>query len=185
MPTMVNDGGGMTFTPAPMGLHRAVCCDVVELGWLDTKWGKKRTICICWQILATMEDGKPYMVTERYNATLYESNLLAALESWRGRPFTDEERKNFDVDSVLGAQCQINVVHNTSSKNGKLYANASAIVPGMKGLPPLVVRDYIRVRDRDGYQAPDLAPPDQPAQSVDPSEEPPQHGPDADDDIPF
>ena len=162
MPVMVNSGGGGDFTPAPTGLHRGVCCDVVDLGWMMTPWGRKHQIVLKWQILAQMEDGKPFIVQKWYNATICEgSNLRGDLESWRGRAFMEDEAQAFDLEKLLSAQCQLNIVHNKSKKNPeKVFANPSAIVPGVRGRPPLVVRDYIRMCERDGWVAPDLTPPE-------------------------
>ena len=182
MPVMVSSsgGGGADFTPAPIGLHRGVCCDIVDLGYLDTQWGKKRKIDLKVQIAVDMDTGKPFLVSKRYNATLGQtstkkSNLLSDLEGWRGREFTEQEAKLFDLETLIGVQCQVNIVHNEGTRGGT-FANISAIVPGVKGLPAMLVRDYTRVCKRDGYQAPDMTPPDEPPPSVAPSDEPPQHG---------
>ena len=45
-----------TFTPAPEGLHQAVCCDVVDLGLKNTPWGDKHKIRIVW---VTTRGGRP------------------------------------------------------------------------------------------------------------------------------
>ena len=186
MGIIVKNTGTGDFTPAPLGLHRGVCCDVVELGYLETPWGKKRKVDIKIQIAVDMDDGKPFLVSKRYTASLFEkANLCIDLESWRGRKFTDAEAEAFDLEKLITAQCQVNIIHKEGKKNNTIFANVSAIVPGVKGLPAMQVRDYIRVCQRDGYQAPDMTPPDDPPPSVDPSEEPPQHGIDPDDDIPF
>lgn len=51
------------FEPAPQGLHHAVCCDVVDLGVQETKFGKKEMLQIRWQLEERMEGNGRYLVT--------------------------------------------------------------------------------------------------------------------------
>jgi len=45
-----------------------------------------------------------------------KSNLGMDLVSWRGRPFTEQEKQGFDITKLIGVPCQINVMHNDSGK---------------------------------------------------------------------
>ena len=164
------------FTPAPIGIHRSVCCDIVELGLVDTQWGKKRKVDIKWQIGEEMENGKPFLLTKRYGATLHpKSTLRIDLESWRGKALTEEQAEDFDLEVLLDKNCQINVMHNITDAG--TFANVTAVVPASKGSPPLKVRDYTRVCARDDYVTPDID---------DPREDPPEASvQQAEDDIPF
>lgn len=131
------------FEPAPPGLHSAVCCDVVDLGIVDGKFGPKRKLKIIWQTKAKNKAGERFQIRASYTQSLSEgSNLRRDLESWRGRSFTPEERKAFDVERLIGVNCQINVKHNVS-KEGRTYANATAILPAAKG-EKLQVENYER-----------------------------------------
>jgi hypothetical protein len=172
MAITVSANGGGDYTPAPAGVHQAVCCDVVDLGLVETEWqGQRKTahkVRLVWQIDALMNDGRPYTVSSRYTASLHEkSRLRADLQSWRGRPFTAEELAAFDLEKLLGAGCLLNVVH--TARNGKSYADIVAIMPLPKQTPKLAVSpDYVRQQDRQqdgrggGRQADSYAP----AQSV-------------------
>jgi hypothetical protein len=51
MPIMVRDNK-KAFTPAPEGLHQAVCVDVVDLGLAEGPWGAKPTVEFRWELLA-------------------------------------------------------------------------------------------------------------------------------------
>ena len=143
---------GKAFTPAPAGVHQAVCCDIVDLGLVATKWeGKERTshkVYLIWQIEETnRETGKRFTVRRRYTASLHEkADLRRDLQSWRGKPFTSDELRAFDLDKVLGAGAQLNLVH--VERDGIVYANVSAIMPVTKGQPKLAVVDYVREKDR-------------------------------------
>ena len=144
MPIIAKDSGGTMFDPAPQGVHRAVCCDVIDLGEQDTKFGRKHKVRIVWET----EEENPstrerYQVRSTYTLSLNEkSSLSRDLESWRGRKFTDEERrKGFDLSSLIGSNCQLQVIHNESS-NGRTYANIQTVIPPQKGVDALVPRDY-------------------------------------------
>lgn len=141
------------------GIHRAVCCDVVDLGEIVGQWGPRRMIQIRWQLEELNSEGKPMLLTRRFGASLSEkSTLRPFLETWRGRKFTEAELKAFDVERLIGVNCQIQVIYD--ERDGKIWANAQAIFPAAKGVEPLEVRDYIRVVDRpaEGTEQPTSAP---------------------------
>jgi hypothetical protein len=56
------------------------------------------------------------------------------LESWRGRPFTQEELNGFSLENVLGAPCMLSVVHKPSKDGTKMYANVGSVVALPKGM---------------------------------------------------
>ena len=150
------------FEPAPPGLQSAVCVDVVDLGVVDGKFGPKRKLKIIWQTKAKNKLGERFQIRASYTQSLSEgSNLRRDLESWRGRSFTPEERKAFDVERLIGVNCQINVKHNVS-KEGRTYANATAILPAAKG-EKLEPENYER--------EPWAKPADEPVYDVDPIDE--------------
>ncbi len=139
------------FVPAPEGTWSAVCVDVVDLGVLEVAFGgknkKQHKIRIIWQIEEVMKDNKPYTAQRRYTLSLHEkSSLRKDLESWRGRKFTQQELQGFDVETVIGIPCMLNIIH--EEKNGGAFANVASIMRLPKGLEPVKARDYIRVIDR-------------------------------------
>ena len=152
MGVVVTAGSGRAFTPAPAGVHLAVACDVIDMGMVSSTYEGKTTIKhkvrIVWQVSETNpENGKRFAVSKRYTASLHEkSTLRKDLQSWRGRAFTGDELKGFDLDNVLGKCCLLNIVHN--EHDGQTYANVDAIMPPAKGMPKLEVVDYVREKDR-------------------------------------
>jgi hypothetical protein len=138
------------YSTAPEGLWPAVCCDVFDLGLVDTQFGKQEKIEITWQLAE--KDSKTqrrYQVSQRYTPSLHEkSKLRPLLESWRGRKFTKEEEKEFDIEKLLGANCQLQIVHNIKDE-GRTYANVQACVPYPKKEPRLAVEEYTRRIDRE------------------------------------
>ena len=142
---------GETFTPAPAGLHQGVCVDVVDLGILEVTYAnktkKQHKVRVVWQIDERDDSGKPHLLFKRYTLSLSEkATLRKDLESWRGRPFTRDEEMGFDLEKLIGANCQLNVQH--ASKNGSTYANVVSIVPLGRGMQKMDANGYVREKDR-------------------------------------
>lgn len=155
MPIPVSAGSSSSFKPCPVGVHQAVCCDVVDMGLLEVSWNgqtkKQHKVRLVWQVDELMDDGKPFIIQTRYTASLHEkSRLRKDLESWRGRAFTDGELQSFDLEVLLGVNCLLNVVHNTKGDN--TYSNVAAIMPLQKTASKIHVTNYTRVIDRDPKQ---------------------------------
>src|SRR5262245_32409913 len=151
MPIIVKAGSNSN--PAPAGTHPAVCVDVIDHGLVDVNYqGKteqKHKISIVWQIAG--EDGQLFLVRRRYTASLHEkATLRRDLESWRGRPFTDQELQAFDLETLLSVPCLINIIHET--RNGSVYANVASVMRLPKGMIAPVPRDCLRVCERPPSQ---------------------------------
>lgn len=145
------------FSPAPEGLHQAVCVDVNDLGMVENPFGDpKHQVELRWQLdlddpLSGGENRPPrrFMVSKRYTLSLHEkATLRHHLESWRGRRFTPDELQGFDLEILVGINCQLQVVHNVKD-NGDVWAAVQAIVPLGKGMVKVEPRDYTRVKDRE------------------------------------
>jgi hypothetical protein len=157
-------GSSGTFTPAPAGVHQAVCVDVIDLGMLESAYldqqGRKKVqhkINIAWQITKLRDDGKRFVLYKRYTLSLNEkATLRKDLESWRGRPFTRDEELGFDVERVKGANCLINVQHNANGD--KTYANVVSVMPLIAGMPKIVAEGYVRPERADTSQATNAEP---------------------------
>lgn len=163
------------------GLYRAVCIDVVELGMQETPWGSKEMVALHWALEEKNPDtGKPFEVRARYNRSLNEkSNLYKTLTLWRGRKFTPQELQRFDLDTLIGVNCQVQIVHNLDTE-GRTWANVQAVIKAPKGVPPLTApSDYVRVRDREEARAV------HPRGFSDASDAIGQDADESDDDIPF
>lgn len=147
MAIMAQDtGGGGDFSPMPSGNHVALCNMVVDLGKQRTEYqGESKVqhkVFIRWEtpherLTWTDREGQeregPRVIGKTYTLSLHENAALRGdLESWRGRAFTEDERKGFDVSKLLGAPCMLNVIH--ADKNGKTYANVTSIGALPKGM---------------------------------------------------
>jgi len=157
MAIIVRDSGGK-FPPAPEGVHQAVCVDVIELLDQETAFGVKDQVRVVWQtepIEDTDKDGnltgkaQRYLLFKTYTASLNEkAALYKDLIAWRGRKFTPEELAGFDVEKLIGANCQVQIVHNIK-ENGKVYGNVQAVIPLAKAATKIQVEGYVRKKDRE------------------------------------
>jgi hypothetical protein len=76
-----------------------------------------------------MSDGRPFGLFKNYTLSWSEkANLRLDLQSWRGKPFSPEEMRKFDLKNVLGAWCMINVIER-QGQNGSIYANVGGVTP--------------------------------------------------------
>lgn len=140
MSLIISEKTGGSFTPLPAGTHMAVCYMMVDEGTQYNENFKNfsHKIRIGWEVPGeTVEvDGeqKPRVISKEYTASLSQkANLRKDLESWRGKAFTPEELKHFDLKSIVGAPCMINVIHN--EYNGNTYAKVSGVMAVPKGIP--------------------------------------------------
>lgn len=173
MPIIATSGGdAKNFTPAPAGVHQAVCVDVIDKGVLEVTYAgktkKQHKVSLAWQIDEIRDDGKRFTVYKRYTLSTNEkATLRKDLESWRGRGFTRDEEMAFDVETVIGANALINIQHNTSGD--RVYANVVSIMPLAKGMVKISTNGYVREKDR----------------TETPADEPQHNAPLTDEDIPF
>lgn len=147
------------WTQAPEGLHQAICVDVVDLGLVKTEWGEKPKVALIFQLALLNEDGteelshdfdppKRYEVRRNFGLSLSgKSALRPFLEAWRGRKFTKEELEGFDLEKLIGVNCQLQIIHNLSEQ-GRTFANIQAAVPLGRGMQKVHAQDYVRVIDR-------------------------------------
>lgn len=99
----------------------ARCYGLVIIGTkFDQRFGKAQTkVIVLWELptatIAIEKDGQTEVLPRVQSATYTwsfneKSNLRKTLESWRGRPFTAEELKGFDLRKVVGTPCLLNII---------------------------------------------------------------------------
>lgn len=157
---IASDNGGSNFKRVPSGAFIGRCYSLIDLGTqhTDGQYGPKdqHKIQIGWELFGEDDDGNPLTVDwegktmpmtikKSYTVSLNEkSGLRRDLASWRGRDFTDEEAKAFDISKLLGAYCMVNVT--TSENNGKTYSNVSGLTKlptALKGAKPAPVHSNV------------------------------------------
>jgi hypothetical protein len=140
MAFIVKESGG-AFESTPPGMHLARCYRIVDLGTQKSEYmGQVKflhKIMLGWEIHTTkddgttlkMRDGRPFAMFKNYTLSWSEkANLRLDLQSWRGKPFTQEEMRSFDLETILGAWCLLNVIERPG-KDGKMYVNIDTVTP--------------------------------------------------------
>jgi|TARA_R110002020_G_scaffold83847_9_gene208224 hypothetical protein len=123
MALTISDSGGGTFEQAPQGMHNATCFRLVDVGTHDETYEgdtkKRHSIFIYWELNdAKMEDGQPFSIMKQYTLSLNEkSALYKDLCAWRKKQFTDEELKGFDLTSILGVTCDLDIGETKTGKS--------------------------------------------------------------------
>ena len=154
MSLIVEDTGG-SFESTPTGSHLARCYRIVDVGTQKSEYQGQvkylRKVMLGWEIHGVnddgtpikMKDGRPFAMFKNYTMSWSDkATLRIDLQAWRGKPFSAEEMRRFDLKTVLGAWCMLNVVERQGN-DGKMYVNVANIspVPAMikqAGLPAAI-----------------------------------------------
>jgi len=147
----VSGNGGGFQSPEP-GTWGAVCTRVIDLGTQVTTWQgkqkKARKVLLGWELDQKMTDGRPFLATSRFTASIHPKATLGKfLDGWRGRSFTDEERQGFDLKALLGAPCLLTLVQDGD------YTNVSSAAKLPKGMAPLAPSGPILHLELDAFNA--------------------------------
>jgi len=139
------------FQIAPTGTHLARLYRIIDLGTQMRDYEGKITMNRKGKFFFELHgedaegkplltsDGKPLIQSTEYTLSLNEkANLRRDLEAWRGKSFTKEELDGFQIKSLLGHFCMVNISHR--QKGDITYADLKGIssVPAIykkAGLP--------------------------------------------------
>lgn len=136
------------------GTYIARCYSMVHIGTNSFEWQgvtkKTNKVRITFELPTELhvfkegEEAKPCVISKEYSLSLHEkSKLRPILEAWRGKKFTEEEIKDFDLTKLVGVPAFISVIHN--EKGYAEIASISKIPKGMECPPqvnPSVTLDY-------------------------------------------
>lgn len=141
---VAKESTGGNFKRVPPGAYIGRCFSLIDLGTQtttfqgDTKVAHK--IRVAWELFGEDDDGTPLTVqvdgrempmtiNKSYTVSLHEkASLRKDLAAWRGRDFTSDEAKAFDVSKLLGSFCMVNVTESEGA-NGKTYSNVAGLTP--------------------------------------------------------
>jgi hypothetical protein len=139
--TMVlTESSSAGFEPAPAGTHPARLVRLIDLGTqlstFDGEEKKQRKLLLVFEICdgeLRTDDGKPFLVSKRFGASLHpRASLRQALAAWGGRDLTPEELKGFDLAKLLGKPVLLGVTH--AERDGRTFANISGLSRMPKGM---------------------------------------------------
>jgi len=130
----------------PAGNYLARCYQMIEIGTItETVMGKNVThakIRIGWELPTELkvfkeENGEqPFVISQEYTLSMNEkASLRKMLASWRGKDFTEDEAKSFDVTKLLGVGCMLNIIHKPKKSDpDSYYQTISSITAVPKGI---------------------------------------------------
>lgn len=144
----------------PAGNYIGRCYQMIEIGTVtEVILGTPKTlkkVRIGWELPTELkvfneEKGEqPCVISKEFTLSMHEkSSLRAVLKSWRGKDFTEDEARSFDITKLLGVPCMINIIHRPGKTDpSKMYqeiAGITGIPKGMKvpdQINPLMVLSY-------------------------------------------
>lgn len=138
--TATNTGTKRELIPADTYVAR--CYSMVHIGTNDEvilgETKRMNKVRLTWELPNELRefDGveKLLVISKEYTLSMHEkSNLRKDLENWRGKGFTEDEAKAFDITKLLGIPCMLSVVHSVS-KSGDKYNKIGSISKLMKGM---------------------------------------------------
>ena len=141
----------------PAGNYIARCYKMIEVGTVEEVINGDKKIMhkvrIGWELPTELrvfseEKGEqPLVIDKEYTLSMADkANLRKDLKSWRGKDFTDEQAKSFDITILVGVPCMINIIHKPSKKDtSRVYEEIAGITPMPKGVtcPEQVNRNFI------------------------------------------
>lgn len=135
-------GGGNFENPEP-GNQAAVLVAIIDLGTVQKpgfKGGKPydaHEVFLVWELVTQQMTGSSnnHVIGRSYTATLGEkANLRNMISKWRGKPITDGE--DFDLATLLGKSCLLDVQSTEDGKYTKLDALCASNLPKGMECPP-------------------------------------------------
>jgi len=158
----------------PIGVERAVCYSVIDLGTHENPYYRKmvRKVLFQWELpdfrIDVERDGVltnlPRAISKDFTLSLHEKGKLRPfLESWRGKKFTEEELSGFNVEKVAGVCGMLQVVHGISKK-GREYAEVQGVTPLYKAITkfspenPVQIFSLEDIREGEEIVIPDAIP---------------------------
>lgn len=153
-----NNTGGQT---VPAGTHVARCYQIIHIGTIvDTYQGEEKLVNkvrIVFELpLETADFGKgeqPFSIGRDFTLSMHEkSGLRAFVQGWLGKSMTDAEANKFDIATLLGKECMLNVMHRTAN-TGRTYADIKGASPIVKGMtcPSLVNSAFLLDYDSEDF----------------------------------
>ena len=121
--------------------HVAVCVGVWDVGRVKSEFNGevkiKHKILVRWEIDEDITESeykdKKKCINKYYNFSLHEKSMLRKdLESWMGKLTKEELSEGYDLDTLRGKACMLNIVHN--EHNGNTYANVTGVTKIPKGV---------------------------------------------------
>lgn len=142
MSLFVSEKSGSGIAPLAEDTYPAVCYALIDLGEQYSAQFEKYSdqIAIGWEIIGETitVDGEeiPRSFFNTYNKSLNQkAKLRKDLVSWRGKEFSADELKEFNLRNIVGIPCMIQIIHKKSADGTRTYANLGSVTKIPKGFP--------------------------------------------------
>lgn len=127
-------GKGGDFEYPPAEATSAVLVSIIDMGTHTVPGfdGKKdydrHSLLLVWELPGVNQsNGTSFVVANEYTLSMNKKAGLRILcRDWRGRDFTDEEAANFELESMLGQVCTLDLQEKTTKKNNTITVVAGA-----------------------------------------------------------
>jgi hypothetical protein len=132
------------------GEHLAVLADVIDLGEVDTQYGKRDRVRKIWLVDQRDKEGKLIAVAHSYTKSLHEkSSLRKAIKAILGR----DPGNSMDLETLLGTNMRLVIEHR--EYDDRTFAAIAVMLRPRKGDPVLrVPGDFVRAKDRNDSKPP-------------------------------
>ena len=146
MSDIIVSAKGGNFKPVPAGMHLARCYRIIDLGTQvsDYKGQINHLSKVMCQFEVHGEDddgnpmttdkGEPLSISKTYTLSLGDkATMRRDFSTWRGKDFTEDEKRGFSLKNVVGVWAMLSIVKSTGA-NGKEYTNIEGINPVPKAM---------------------------------------------------
>ena len=151
--------------PIAAGNYPARCYQMLQIGTvtevINGEVKQLNKVRIGWELPTELkvfkeENGEqPLVISEEFNLSMHEkSSLRKMLASWRGKDFSEEEAKSFDITALLGKSCMINIIHKPSKKDpSRIYEKIGSVsnIPKGMNVPDQINKTIILSYDNFDY----------------------------------
>jgi hypothetical protein len=125
---------------APEGTHLSRCIRIIDLGTQTEEFegNEKRVkkVQLSFELIGqtfTLNEGEederevPFVVHKEYTASIgAKANLGKDIAAWLGKKIDPSDE--FEIDQLLGKECQVQVITAATKKDGKEYSKINAIL---------------------------------------------------------
>jgi hypothetical protein len=144
MPIFAEQKEGNDFITVEPGTYVARCYSMIEIGTIETEYKgtkkKQHKASVTWELpteTAIFHEEKgpePFVVSKKYTLSMYkDANLRKDLESWRGKGYSEDEAKRFDITKLIGQPCLITVIQKQRPDDPtKTYTSVENVTKMMK-----------------------------------------------------
>lgn len=127
------------------GSHIATCVQMIHIGTVSIEFEGKpvkgNKVRITFELPGLLvkfkedEPEQPRFISKEFTLSLgSKASLRKFLDTWRGKPFTEDEAKAFDITKLLGVSCMLSIGSKTSAK-GQAYNTIDSALALPKGIP--------------------------------------------------